>query len=213
MLAILSIASVGTLVLQTVICPKQNKPISVACVGDSITSSFGYPEILQQLIGANYIVSNFGSGGTTINLDSESPYMLDPIFQEVKNKQPEIIIIMLGTNDARFDNQHFNCTFLNDYKIIINEFRSLSSNPKIWIVKPPPIFNNSLGLNQEFYKNYIITKIEAAAMQTNLPIIDVYSSLVNNMYYFYDGVHPTDEGSMSIANIIYERLIHELIKK
>src|SRR5512137_1645647 len=82
--------------MQTTNGQLHSKIIKVACVGDSITANFGYPETLQDLLGENYLVLNFGLGGTTVTLDGETPYMHEPIFREAKESQPDIVIIMLG---------------------------------------------------------------------------------------------------------------------
>lgn len=74
--------------------------IRVACVGDSITGGTDYPADLWMLLGANYTVGIFGVGGSTVALDSGKPYMNESAFQDAKKFQPDIVIIMLGTNDA-----------------------------------------------------------------------------------------------------------------
>ena len=87
-------------------------PIRVACVGNSITEEF-YPDDLWMLLGANYTVGNFGVGGASVSLDSEKPYMNESAFQDAKEFQPNIVIIMLGTKDACPDLHPFNATFVN----------------------------------------------------------------------------------------------------
>jgi lysophospholipase L1-like esterase len=90
---------------------------------------------------------------------------------------------------------------------LVGEFQALASKPKIWVVKPPPIFNNGTGLSTEYFILNVIPNIEQAANEANLPIIDVYSSLANHSYSFPDGVHPNREGSKLIANEIYKTII------
>ena len=74
--------------------------IRVACVGDSITFWTQYPNDLWMLLGSNYSVGNFGVGGATITVDSGKPYVNESVFQDAKEFKPDIVIIMLGTNDA-----------------------------------------------------------------------------------------------------------------
>jgi lysophospholipase L1-like esterase len=92
-----------------------SSPIRVACVGDSITKGFHYPEILGELLGPNYVVQNFGAGGAAVALRSETPYINQSVFLAVKRFQPDIVIIMLGTNDASPINHQYNGTFVSDY--------------------------------------------------------------------------------------------------
>lgn len=78
-------------------------PIRVACVGDSITQGSGYPAKLQVLLGTNYSVGNFGVSGSTVTLNSTKPYMNQTAFEKAQQFQPKVVVIMLGTNDARTD--------------------------------------------------------------------------------------------------------------
>jgi acyl-CoA thioesterase-1 len=116
--------------------------IRIACVGDSITGGTQYPGDLGMLLGENYTVGNFGVDGSTVTLDSDNPYINNSAFQEAKEFQPNIVIIMLGTNDANPTIRQVNGSFANDYVKLVEEFQALSSKPKIYLVKPPPIFSN-----------------------------------------------------------------------
>ena len=59
------------------------KQIKVACVGNSITYGLklenrekqSYPAQLQQLLGSDYIVGNFGKSGTTLLSKGHHPYI------------------------------------------------------------------------------------------------------------------------------------------
>ena len=184
--------------------PIPNK-IRVACVGDSITKGSKYPKDLGALLGANYSVGNFGIGLVAVNLNAEKPYMNQTVFSNAKASLPNIIIIMLGTNDALPGYQQYLGNFNGDYKKLIGEFEALPTNPKIWLVVPPPIFNDRLGLNSTILTQQVIPRIRQVAGELNLPIIDLYSPLANHPEYFSDdGVHPTVEGSRIIATTIFE---------
>jgi acyl-CoA thioesterase-1 len=180
--------------------------IRVACVGDSITEGFEYPDDLLRLLGANYTVGNFGAGAATVSLSSQKPYMNQTEFQDAKQFQPNIVIIMLGTNDANLDVEQYNATFVDDYMKLVDEFQALASKPQVWIVKPPPIFHNGTGLSTEFFEANVIPGIEQAAEQADLPIIDVYSAFANHSDYLWDGVHPNNKGAQLIAEEIYRAI-------
>jgi acyl-CoA thioesterase-1 len=188
--------------------PSSDK-IRVACVGDSLTQSTEYPFDLWMLLGsARYTVGNFGAGSTTVSLNSETPYMNTSAFQSAMEFQPNIVIIMLGTNDAQPSLERYNTSFVDDYVKLVVAFQALISKPKIWIVLPPPVFNNQSGkISPEYFKLTVIPYIEQAANETNLPVINVYSALANYSDYFPDGVHPNSEGSQLIANEIYKAII------
>lgn len=202
-LAILIVSSgITAFYMSTQNNPKDDK-IRVACVGDSITEGTDYPADLWMLLGANYSVGNFGVGGSAVSLDSGKPYMKESAFQEAKAFQSNIVVIMLGANDASPINSNGNVSFVEDYVKLVRAFQALSTKPKIFIVKPPPVFSNGTGLNPEYFADTVIPSVEEVAKQTNLPIIDVYSALANSSEAFPDGVHPTAEGAQLIANTIY----------
>jgi len=181
-------------------------PIRVACVGDSITAITGYPSDLQKLLGANYIVGNFGHSGATVELNTWCPYMNQSEFEEALEFQPEIVVIMLGTNDDHSWAIPYNESFEYDYTALITSFQQLDNSPRIWLVKPPPIFNNSLGLSNTYFSENIIPQIQDVANKLNLTTIDVYSAFGNHADYFADGVHPNSQGAELIANEVYNAI-------
>jgi lysophospholipase L1-like esterase len=191
--------------------PRENwfrpvKPLRVACVGDSITEGSGYPGNLRMLLGTNYTVGNFGVSGSTVSLKSGKPYMNQTAFQKAKAFQPDIVVIMLGTNDASSPTYQYLDSSDEDYKQLIGEFQALSSSPEVWLVKPPPIFNNGPGPNNTNLVQGVIPTIERVAYDLNLSTIDVYAGLANHSEYFPDGVHPDSEGAKVIADQVYEAI-------
>ncbi len=214
--ALLTIALVFLLTLSAIAAyffwAKENQSskeaIRIACVGDSLTQSTEYPcDLSTQLGTKGYTVRNFGAGSTTVSLKSETPYINTTVFQDALEFQPNIIIIMLGTNDAQPSLHPYNATFIDDYLKLVDAFKGLSSNPKIWVVLPPPIFSDQSGkMDPGYFTQTIIPAIEHAANQTNLPIIDVYSALDSHPDYFPDGVHADSAAAKIIADTIYKAI-------
>jgi lysophospholipase L1-like esterase len=194
----------AALLVQTV--ENQEKAVRVACVGDSITEGTGYPIDLWTLLGPNYIVGNFGVGGATVSVDSNSSYMSQPAFEVAQRFEPKVVIILLGTNDANCNLSESNSVFINSYVQLIADFQGLASKPKIWIVEPPPIFNNSAGLSSEILNQTVIPEIEQVANQTHVPLININSVLADHPKYFSDGVHPNGDGAAIIAVTVYRAM-------
>jgi acyl-CoA thioesterase-1 len=195
-------------VLATKIRQERNLSIRVALVGDSITELTQYPYFASEILGHNYIVCNFGVCGTTISLDSNSPYLYTEALDSAIRFQPDVAVILLGTNDADLTLEQYRSNLADDYATLLTRFQSLASKPPIWIVKPPPIFNETFGLSKAAIDKEIIPAIEAVAEKANLPLIDVYSSM-NSPRYFLDGVHPNDAG----AKVIAELVCHAILSK
>ncbi len=181
--------------------------IRVACVGDSITQGSGYPAKLQQLLGTNYLVGNFGVAGTTVSLNSTSPYMNQTAFQKAEEFNPDFVVIMLGTNDARTDVNENNESFEEDYIQLVSSFENLTSNPQIFIVDSPPMFTDNPNYNSTYLADRIIPQIDSVANNLNLPTVDVYSAFGDHMDYFMDGVHPNPEGANLIASEVDNAII------
>jgi lysophospholipase L1-like esterase len=129
-------------------------------------------------------------------------------FVEAKNFLPDIVVIMLGTNDAREDHFESIENFVSDYTELVNQIQALESNPQIFLAKPPPLFNNEYQLKNENLVDEIIPRIEQIANEKGLTVIDVYAELEGHPECFWDdGVHPTIEGGKVIANTVYEAII------
>ena len=90
--------------------------IRVACLGDSLTRGDGtherhppkrlaqrgnYPARLQALLGSGFWVRNFGHGGATACNSSDVPYIATRELAAARRWQPDVAVLMLGTNDAK----------------------------------------------------------------------------------------------------------------
>lgn len=184
----------------------EGNPIRVACIGDSITFGSGYPAKLNDLLGSNYTVANFGVSGSTVSTRSNMPYMNQPQFQEALDYHPNIVVIMLGTNDANINITRDDSSFENDYSQLINSFEELPGVQLIWVVKSPPIFTNNPSYNNTYLQKTLLPQIDDLADQKDLPTVDVYSAFKNHSDYFMDGVHPDDDGASLIASQVYDAI-------
>jgi lysophospholipase L1-like esterase len=194
-----------------------SKTLRVACVGDSLTQSTEYTYNLMNKLGDDYMLRNFGVGSTTVTLASDTPYMETVALQNTLGFKPNIIIIMLGTNDAQPSLFQYNTTFVDDYITLIQAFQKLSSKPEIWLVLPPPIFSNQTErISSEYFEQTVLPGIKQVATKTNLPLIDVYSLLIDYPEYFPDGIHPEittgNWGNEPVAQIIANAIYHAITR-
>jgi acyl-CoA thioesterase-1 len=181
-------------------------PIRVACVGDSITQGSGYPSKLQTLLGPNYTVRNFGVSGSTVSLNSTKPYMNQAAFLKAEDFEPQIVVIMLGTNDANLQIAQNEEDFEADYSRLIASFEALDGDQAVWVVKSPPIFSTDSTYNNTYLAETILPKIDRVANQLDLPTVDMYKAFGNHSEYFMDGVHPNADGASLIAFNIYDAI-------
>jgi len=184
------------------------EPIRVACVGDSITEISEYPADLQSLLGDGSLVGNFGHSGAVVSERfSDKTYLYQDEFDEAVAFLPQVVIILLGTNDSDKDIVPYIDEFVGDYTDLVDAFRSLDSAPIIWPVIPPPIFENTLGRTDTNLVTYVIPEIEEVAASPSLTTIDLHTPLAGRDDYFSDGLHPNAAGSLAIAEIIYSALV------
>ena len=196
----------GLVVFSVVETNCEAKLIHVACIGDSITEGSGYPSKLHQFLGSDYAVANFGVCGSTVSTGSIKPYIDQEEFQQAIDYHPDIIVIMLGTNDANLDIAPNETSFETDYSQIIAAFEKLDGRQLIWIAKSPPIFTDNPSYNNTYLEKTILPHIDNLATQLNLPTIDLYSAFGNQSNYFMDGVHPNSDGATLIASNVYNAI-------
>lgn len=206
---ILFIISLAAILL-AVLTPIQAKT-KVACVGNSITANAAlaekdrYPSILQTLLGTqDYEVRNYGLGGRTLLKKGNSPYWNEAKYVEVKNWNPDIVIIKLGTNDAKPANWKYKSEFVDNYVEFINSFKSLASKPQIFVCYPLPAFSgNTLSIDNATIVDEMIPMIKSIAEQTQSTIIDLHTALQNKPEFTYDKIHPNIKGTTFMAHTIY----------
>jgi lysophospholipase L1-like esterase len=177
----------------------------VACLGDSITEVTGYPEGLQALIGNGSVVGNFGVSGATVNFWGDKPYYFEPRFRETRDFGASTVVLMLGTNDARYELNARVENFTANYERLISRVQNWTSG-SVYLVIPPPIFTNALDLNGGFYVDEIIPRLNQIAQDKGLQVIDLYTPLLEHPEYFPDGVHPNPAGAQEIAQIVYDAI-------
>jgi len=191
-----------------------NIPIRVACIGDSITEGTGlsnpskdsYPTQLQQMLGEGWNVQNFGKKSATLMKSGSLPYWNTVPFIPSHDFNPDIVIIMLGTNDAKPGNWVNNASFVSDYTALIESYKTLDSQPSIYICYPPPVYAVVAGITDTRIKNEVIPHIAKVSSDTGTPVIDIYNTLKNKASLFPDKIHPNTEGARQLAQAVYEKI-------
>ena len=93
---------------------------------------------------------NFGAGGRTMLKNGDNPYWTTGPLKQALASKPGIVVLMLGTNDAKFRNWGpLHAEFPVDYKSMIDAFAALTPKPEIYLMVPPPLYQNGrYGMNQ-----------------------------------------------------------------
>lgn len=175
----------------------------IVCFGDSITKR-NYPEILGQLVGAEVIKSGVPGHST-----SQAMRRLEP---EVLSHNPDIVVILLGTNDLRIDSERVFVP-LDKYHTNLSKMatRCTKQGAQVVLCTVPPIrektffrrhdkkaFDAAGGL-QQLLSDYRDTVI-AVANEHDLPVVDLNQQLSSEPQWLSsDGVHPSETGDSIIA--------------
>jgi lysophospholipase L1-like esterase len=185
--------------------------VRVACVGDSITYGAGvenhesnnYPAVLGRLLGPKFEVRNFGFNGATLLRKGDKPYWNELEFDLVTEFDPQVIVLMLGTNDTKPQNWKHGEEFAADLRAMLDHFAGLPELPKIWVCLPAPVYQTQWGINEATLKEEIIPIIERVAKEKNVPTIDLHTALSNCPQYFPDHVHPNAAGAGTISMTVF----------
>jgi len=181
--------------------------VKVACVGDSITNgdgenkSFFYPVQLDLILGDGFQVLNCGESGATMQSDGNKPYWNQKDFHNVFVFAPDIVVIMLGTNDSKTDNWNA-ASFERDYQLMIDTLNTLDSKPKIYLCSPPPAYSSEWSISDSTIRAGVIPIVEEIAKRNNLQIIDLYNGMTRRSDFFPDGIHPNEKGNKIMAEIV-----------
>ena len=121
----------------------------IVAIGDSIT--FGYdssdpatkswPSQLTNMLhdSSKYEVVNLGLNGRCMLKTGWLPYWNEPQYRQALESNADIVVLMLGTNDAF--NQYWDETkFIEDYLEMSRSFLNMPSKPELYIMVPPPLY-------------------------------------------------------------------------
>ncbi len=192
----------------------QTAKIKVACVGNSITFGAGikdranhsYPAVLERMLGDGYEVTNFGVSARTLLNKGDFPYMKETMFQDALNYSPNVVVIMLGTNDSKPQNWKYKEEYPKDMETMVNAFEALSSKPKIYLCYPPKAFAIQWGINDSIIVADVIPMINQVAKKMGLDVIDLHTPTKDLKALFPDFIHPNPQGAAVLAKEVYQAI-------
>ena len=189
----------------------------IACIGDSITWGFtivnrrknSYPALLQQRLGPDFEVRNFGYNDASARFDADTPYVKKSVYKESLDWNPDVVLLMLGTNDTKKHNWDPEI-FRKDYRMIAESYMKLPSKPRVILIAPIRIFQPLhlplLGLYSDTMENGVRPAIREMASEMGLELIDLVD-LFTDSGYMKDGVHPQREGARMLEEAIFNGLL------
>lgn len=215
----------------TDITNEDGSPVKVACVGDSITYGTGivstnaetgelenteytYPAKLGALLGEGYEVANFGKPSAYLLADDHPlnakkgkglSYKDQAEFTASVEFAPDVVIIMLGTNDLRsMLTPEANEAVKDALVDLVNTYKALESVQRVYVVSSiytqydysvKPISDGTLQKYQ--YQ---------AAVESGAEYVDIFSltkGYFDVMLHRSDRLHPNKEASDAIPSTIH----------
>ena len=191
--------------------------IKVACIGNSVTygmthknpAETSYPIQLQQMLGEEYEVRNFGHSGATLLSKGHRPYINLPEYTAALEFAPDIAVIHLGLNDTDPRNwPNYRDEFYGDYMNIIEALREKNSKVEIYVCQMSPIFNwhrrFKSGTRDWYWQ--IQEVIKTIAENGNFELINLSRHLYNRPDLMPDALHPNEQGAEIIAKQVYSAI-------
>ncbi len=194
-----------------------NKQIVVSCIGDSITAgqyyaalTAGAPADMAGALSDRYDVRGYGVSGSTAMSDgidngAAKGYVTTEKYADSLRLNADIVVIMLGTNDAKDYNwemsnnrngAHFKESLIN----LVTTYQNLSSAPTVILATPPKIFRGDIEWVPEYIPDEINPIIREVAQLTGCRVADVYAATENASREpdFRDGIHPSSTNGRSL---------------
>ncbi|MBD3343509.1 MAG: hypothetical protein GF401_00430 [Chitinivibrionales bacterium] len=148
-------------------------------------------------------------GASPFHCDNESNSE-ECLYREFK---PDIIIEMLGTNDAHLKTDYpysewvSDSVFAQELRRLVDTFTIAGDNPEVYLCLPPPLWDFGKGA-QNLYRDTLLTKHinpvkRMVARERSLKIIDMHTPLEDKPGLFPDGVHPDCDGHVIMAETAY----------
>jgi lysophospholipase L1-like esterase/pimeloyl-ACP methyl ester carboxylesterase len=206
-------------------CPR-GEPVRVACLGDSIT--FGalledrphhaWPAQLAGRLGQGWEVRNYGVGGATLLRAADRPYLETEEFRAALEWEPDIAVVVLGTNDTCMTAQRPNWAhaplLVEDARELVRRLRAAGGGERVLLCTPPQIFPATPGLSAERMSDLRERRArlpalraalaEAAAGLDGVELVDLSRALTGSLVV--DGVHPTPFGAEALAERLREAI-------
>lgn len=190
------------------------RPLKILCLGDSITYGYklanpsekSYPAQLSRLSYSHWEVFNAGVNGATVLNNSDIPITAQKKYEYAIKFQPDVVILMLGTNDTKDKNWRHKSQFVSDYTKLVESFKNLPSQPHVIVCSIPPIFGvYRNGINEKRVREVNILLKQFIAMN-KIDFLEIYTPLSKKESFFIDGIHPNERGAKEIAELVFEKI-------
>ena len=207
----------GAALSETASVPGPERPVKVACVGNSVTFGMliedrenrSYPAQLQRMLGDGYEVGNFGRSGATLLRHGHMPYFEQEEFRKAMDFAGDIVVIHLGLNDTDPRNwPNYRDEFVGDYLALIDSLRSVNPQARVMIALMSPIGDRHHRFisGTRLWHSEIQEAIKTVSVLAGTELIDFHTPLYAYPWLLPDALHPNAEGAGLLAKTVYEEI-------
>ena len=151
------------------------------------------------MLGEGYLVRDFGVNGHAVQQSADRPYWDSQAFALSSAFEPDVVLMMLGTNDSRGDNWKGVGPFSADYRELVVHYQALQSSPRVWLLTPPALFRLGrsakvrYGMRESAVRE-ICDAIKSLGLELGCGVIDINEVTARHPETFrFDGVHPVGQ--------------------
>ncbi len=197
-------------------CATPSDTIRITCVGDSLTYGSGilktrdrdsYPAQLQTMLGNGHKVSGFGLRNATASNAGDLPYIESKEYAAALKSDPDIVFVMLGTNDSKTYNWDPE-SYKQGLEEIVRSFAELPGEPRVILLRSPWCFSLDGGEIAEFeiqptvVESEVGEAIKEIAFDTDTTVVDLFEVTRGQKDLYTDGIHFNAEGYRLIAETL-----------
>lgn len=207
------LAGVGSILFLRIMYPPPPRPrsdrIRVAAIGDSNTYGAGvlllgrhrrsYPAQLGRILGERHQVLNYGVNRCTLQQEGDWPWDATPFADASLRARPDIVLIMLGSNDARGDNWN-----AERYETELIDFveRYRSHGADVHLLTPPVAFANRGGVSARIIEEEVAPIVRRVAESLGVDLIEVFDVTARSVRSHPDGIHLDARSSRLVAETV-----------
>jgi len=172
-----------------------------------------YTGILKSKLSLHHIIEDGVVGRTTVYDDiREGKVGIETIEKSIKSSNPDLLIIMLGTNDLKKKNASNENILLNGIEKFTSKVNEFKGNAKVLLISPVILSERIGELDNDFdYNSYLLSK----------RVSEIYKRVAKNNNYLFldsneyvvagvDGEHFDFESHSRLANGILKAISYAI---
>lgn len=200
--------------------------IKVACIGASGTYGHGifpwpaksYPAVLNDLLGDEYHVNNFGVSGSCVQSTSDQPYINTDTYQEALAYEADILVISMGSNDSKPENWKGEEAFKAAFEEYVESFLVEGKDQMVFICTTAKAFfpeGVTEGTTNYDIQPDVVDQMAEIMVQVaeekGYYLVELHdATAANPQWYLEDCVHFNNEGAAGYAQVVYEAIIQAM---